>query len=92
MNRTNLVLALICSFCIGCTVASTVLPSAPPARAAQHDVQRWAYRCFEEDDTQHIVSKANQYGAQGWEMVAASLQDGQANVAKDAVWCFKRPR
>jgi hypothetical protein len=55
------------------------------AEAASGSDQRWAYFCFDSQETKDINAKANAAGLRGWEMVTAS-QTAEGN----SVWCFKR--
>ena len=64
---------------IGCAAAPFVVP---PARAGTNP-QKWEYSCFDDFGAESVGSKANQMGAQGWEMAAAA--------GGKSTWCFKRP-
>src|SRR5262245_27029376 len=72
-------------FLVGCAVGGAssrfVVPPANAQQAA--NTTRWEYFCI---DGFNPTEKANQAGAQGWEMVAVG--GGQPN----ATWCFKRQR
>jgi hypothetical protein len=78
MNRAKTAAMLLVVFFAGC--AAERLLVVPPARA-ETNPQRWEYACFKYFDIGSTTEKANEFGAQGWEMVSAS------NVP----WCFKRP-
>lgn len=55
---------------------SRVLPSPAP-------IQR-AYLCFEGSSASEVMHKANEAGARGWKMVAASGQ------GRTTIWCFEQ--
>jgi len=82
-TRHALLLALV--FIVGCAVGGAASQLAVPAARAQ-GIQKWEYFCFEENDTEDIMAKANQAGAQGWEM------GGAAGSGRNVSWCFKRHR
>jgi len=65
-------LGLALTFGVGCGAgigASGFV--APPARAATSPVQ-WDYSCFTEQDMSVLTDKANQMGAQGWELASTA--------------------
>lgn len=88
-------LSISIAYLIGCATAR--LTEEPSARAQyapppQHGpagppVRAWAYVCTEGYNAETITQRANDLGAQGWEMVAAA----NARHAP-GLWCFKRPR
>lgn len=87
MSRLFLtVLSLSGAFILGCAAAAFVVP---PARAGMNP-QKWEYKCFEEGNEEKLNQKANEMGAQGWEMSSAA---GAARTAThlELLWCFKRP-
>lgn len=55
---------------------SRILPPAAPAARA--------YLCFEGTTASEVMNKANEAGARGWRMVAASSQ------ARTTIWCFEQ--
>ena len=83
-TRHGLVFALV--FIVGCAVGGAASQLSVPAARAQ-GITRWEYFCFEEGDTEDIMAKANQAGAQGWEMVGSSAKEWVP-----VSWCFKRRR
>jgi len=72
-------------FLVGCAVGGAagrfVVPPASAQQAAT--LTRWEYLCFEQ--SVDVASRANEAGALGWELAAAS-------GAASKVWCFKRPK
>ena len=83
MNQILKVGALLGVFFLGCAAEHFVVP---PAHAGTSP-QTWEYSCKSESGDDDVTKMANEFGAQGWEMVAA---DHQGNGKP--VWCFKRPR
>jgi hypothetical protein len=81
MNRAKTAFALLVVFFAGC--AAERLLVVPPARAGTTP-QRWEYACTRlsasNTEAEH-ASKANRYGAEGWEMSTLIGWD----------LCFKRP-
>jgi hypothetical protein len=83
--------AVSVTFVIGCVVggASSRLAAQPrPAPA----YTRWEYNCF--NTPFQTTDKANELGAQGWEMVAGAGAGGGASSVshfETFIWCFKRP-
>ena len=45
----------------------------------------WSYLCIGGHTAADVMTKANQAGAKGWEMVAASAG------ARGPIWCFRQP-
>jgi hypothetical protein len=80
-TKTERVLALAVAFLAGCASRLVV-----PAAHAGEPVRRWEYACLEEGETKKVASKANEYGAQGWELAAAG-----GTSTSIMSWCFKRP-
>ncbi len=74
-------------FLVGCAVGgASARFVVPPANAQQHaTLTKWEYFCINEVHAENITPKANQLGAQYWELVAA------AGPPRSELWCFKRP-
>jgi len=74
-------------FLAGCAVAGvTSRFVVPPANAQQQaTLTKWEYFCINEVHAENITPRANQLGAQYWELVTAAGPPGSE------VWCFKRP-
>jgi hypothetical protein len=72
---------------MGCAVGgATARFVVPPANAQQQaTLTKWEYFCVDEMNAEDITPKANQLGAQYWELSAAAGLPGYK------VWCFKRP-
>jgi hypothetical protein len=91
MNRTTRAILLLGVFFAGCATSEVVARNwVPPARAGTRP-QRWEYAC--QRATEDITRQANEFGDQGWEMVAAAGA-GWGNALDSnhtMVWCFKRP-
>jgi hypothetical protein len=79
MNQTKTAFALLVVFFAGCA-ASRFVFVVPAARAGTNP-QRWEYACAYGVAYAHEIETANQYGAQGWELVTKG----------EGSWCFKRP-
>jgi hypothetical protein len=79
-------------FLLGCAVGGMAGRIAvPPASAQQMATgSRWEYFCFDATDPGRITLKANEAGAQGWEMVTGAM--AMSGMLSDAAWCFKRPK
>jgi hypothetical protein len=78
-------------FLVGCAVggASSRL-MVPPASAQQAaSLTKWEYLCFWKNSMDDVVDRANQLGAEGWEMAAAA---GGGAQSMQVTWCFKRAR
>jgi hypothetical protein len=71
-------LGIFVGFAAGCATAQFVVP---PARAAS--LEKWEYLCFIGANPASVQEKANQAGAEGWELVGAAGSD---------IWCAKRPK
>ena len=75
-------------FVAGCAVGGAssrfVVPSASAQQAST--LTKWDYLCFNETGAPDVQAKAQEAGAQGWEM-SGSMSAGSATV-----WCFKRPK
>ena len=83
-SRSTLVAPLV--FLIGCAVGGAASRLAAPPALAQ-GTPKWEYFCIDESEDEELISKrANQAGAQGWEMVSAGTE------GNNLFWCFKRPR
>ncbi len=75
-------------FLVGCVVGGAsrfVVPSAGAEQAAS--LTKWEYLCYWKNSFDDVVDRANQVGAEGWEMVGS----GQG-VGTLGTWCFKRPK
>jgi hypothetical protein len=84
-TKTERVLAFAVVFLAGCGARHLAAVIVPPAHAGEPG-QRWEYVCIDEVSPLAIAGRANQFGAQGWELVAAATdRAGSIN------WCFKRP-
>jgi hypothetical protein len=76
-------------FIVGCAVGGAAGQLAVPAASAQQaaSLTKWEYTCVGDIwKPAEIAAKANEAGAQGWEMTS---------VAANSVgwtWCFKRPK
>jgi len=81
-------------FLVGCAVGGASSHFiVPPATAQQQaTLTRWEYHCF--SSRSGITARANQLGAEGWEMIAAAGSgSGDGILQRDKmIWCFKRPR
>jgi hypothetical protein len=90
MNKLSRPLFLVFAFVAGCAGAEVAQYVVPPAHAGV-PVQRWEYTC--QDYNEGITAMANQFGQQGWEMVAAAGAGWGAGLGAEhrMVWCFKRP-
>jgi hypothetical protein len=87
MNKTSwrgfaLGLSLSIAYFVGCATARV---TTPPVANAQAGAQRWEYFCTDGYNDETIMERANEAGAQGWEMIAGV---GSTRVA--GLWCFKR--
>jgi hypothetical protein len=74
-------------FLVGCAVGGAASRFAVPPASAQQAATgtRWEYFCFDpvgNPRADQVAPKANQAGAEGWELVAVGPNDN---------WCFKRP-
>jgi hypothetical protein len=89
-TKSGLLLSLV--FLVGCAVGGAASHFvAPPARAGTTP-QKWAYFCITSgDNVERFTRKLDQAGAEGWELVAASVSDGGTSITNNAFWCFKRP-
>ena len=80
-------------FLIGCAVGGAASSRfvAPPARAGTNPT-RWEHYCLYGD--KGVTAKANELGAEGWEMVAgAGAGTGSTITAEmEFIWCFKREK
>jgi hypothetical protein len=76
-------------FLVGCAVgggaSQLLVPKASAQQAAQ--LTKWEYTCANSPHTDELTSWANQFGAQGWEMVTTESHDNDADP-----YCFKRPK
>ncbi|MDF3069491.1 MAG: hypothetical protein K0R38_5092 [Polyangiaceae bacterium] len=86
MRQILLGLGVSAVFAAGCVAGATSL-AVPKAKAAHVEEQRWAYFCFDAQNTEDVHFKANAAGARGWEMVS-----GIANPGGGSSWCFRQPR
>jgi hypothetical protein len=80
-------------FLIGCAVGGAASSRfvAPPARAGTNPTG-WEHYCFYGD--KGVTEKANELGAQGWEMVAGAGAGAGAGITAEMefIWCFKREK
>jgi hypothetical protein len=67
---------------IGCAGAPLVVPRASAQQAAR--LTKWEYYCI---DTMHAPA-LNQYGAQGWELAATTVEPSNGTKAV----CLKRAK
>lgn len=65
--------------CLGYSLAEAEAKMSPPPMGS------WSYLCFEARGPAEVMEKANQAGARGWEMVAATSGD------RASTWCFRQP-
>jgi hypothetical protein len=87
-TKTERVLAFVVVFLAGCVAAPLVVP---PAHAGQ-PVQRWEYACSEANSPNDATAMANKFGAQGWELSAATgAASAGLGEGRSFMWCFKRP-
>lgn len=95
MSRSSTVLALACAFVVGCVAASQVIvPAHAQQQPAPSGAKKWeqfcSYRMSFSPDMDKVTSEANAdlkaKGAEGWELVSASLSNG--NILS---YCFRRP-
>jgi len=74
-------------FLIGCAVGGMSSQFVvPPVRAGTNPT-RWEYTCIENLDK--FLERSDKLGAQGWEMVTATVVPGRTDFYY--MWCFKRP-
>lgn len=79
-RRVALILALAGACALGCVARPFVVPVATAA-----NVEKWEYFCFMAA-TEEVMDKADEAGAHGFEMVAATgNHDGRT-------WCMKPRR
>jgi hypothetical protein len=81
MSQLHKVALFLCVFFLGC--AAEHLLVVPPARAGTSPT-RWEYAC-KIWDYDGVTTKANLFGAEGWELVTV------AALPYQETWCFKRP-
>lgn len=62
-----------------------MVPKASAQQAAT--LTRWEYTCANSPHTDELTSWANQFGAQGWELVTVESHDHGSDP-----YCFKRPK
>jgi hypothetical protein len=91
MNQTKRVVLLLGVFFAGCAAEQVASRYAVPPAHAEGPARRWEYACQRADED--ITKMANQFGAEGWEMVAAAGAGSGAGwgAHETMVWCFKRP-
>jgi hypothetical protein len=90
-NRHTLAVALaFAAGCGGAQVAQVAQHWVVPPAYAGLPVQRWQYVCPQAPED--ITATANEFGQQGWEMVAATPDVvWGSQTLHPARWCFKRP-
>jgi hypothetical protein len=71
-------------YVLGCATARIIEPRAS-AQAMPPGAQRWEYLCLDGYNAETINQRANEAGAQGWEMAAALGSDRAPGL-----WCFRR--
>lgn len=88
LNGLGLGIAFLLVYFLGCASAGVSTPPVAHAQTgpAAAGLQRWEYFCTEGYNAETIIERANQAGAQGWEMVA-----GLGSPRVHGLWCFKRP-
>jgi hypothetical protein len=91
-------LGLVTAFLLGREAASWRAPALVPQVHAQvgladvaDEVPRWEYTCF--SSLTRVEARANDLGAEGWEMVAAAGAGGGGGpmLNQEYFFCFKRP-
>jgi hypothetical protein len=81
MRQSNSVAVLLLGVIVGCAAERVFV--VPPAAA--QNVQRWEYACREASGERETTGMANEFGKQGWELVA------EGTFGMSPTWCFKRP-
>jgi hypothetical protein len=75
-------------FLVGCAVGGAssrfVVPPVSAEQAAS--LTKWEYICYWKNSLEEVVDRANQLGAEGWEMTAAGGATGPVT------FCFKRAK
>lgn len=79
-------LSLAVAYVVGCATAR-VAPTPMAVAQAPVGMSRWEYFCTDGYNADTIMQRANQAGAEGWEMVG-----GVGSTRVPGLWCFKRPR
>jgi hypothetical protein len=89
-RKLSIALGLVVAFLAGCVVHQALGDAVPKARAGTAPA-RWEYVCV--NVTEHVSETMNKFGAEGWELAAASGLAWGSGLFKerDMIWCFKRP-
>jgi hypothetical protein len=83
-TKTERVLLLAIAFLAGCEASRLANVAVPPANA-EEPAERWAYACFQDSTPETLTSRANKFGAHGWELASSA-----GSPSAGLVWCFKR--
>lgn len=90
ITRTTITLtAVALATCLGALAQSGFAraESQPmTARSAAATVSTWAYLCLEARTAAEVMTKANEAGARGWELVSSAPGE------RGPIWCFRQPR
>ncbi len=76
MRKVLLGLGVSAVFAAGCVAGAVGNGAVPKARAAEGELPRFAYFCFDAASAEELHEKANQAGARGWQMVWGAGNDG----------------
>ncbi|HMG58011.1 MAG TPA: hypothetical protein VK601_31135 [Kofleriaceae bacterium] len=89
-RKLSIGLGLVVAFLAGCVLQQTLGVAVPAARAGTAPA-RWEYACV--NVAERVSETMNKFGAQGWELAAASGLAWGSGLFKerDMIWCFKRP-
>lgn len=85
-------IGLVVVFLVGCATGGVssqfVVRKANAQQAAT--LTKWQYECIRETGAYAVTAKANQLGAEGWEMM--TVDSDVTKSGEGSVWCFKRPK
>ena len=93
MKKLSVSGLMLAAFLVGCAAAMVAAPIiVPPVRAGTTPT-KWEYKCEEIQLKRSFATEttkvANQYGAEGWEMITVTSMYMAPKVFTSM--CFKRP-